>query len=236
MLEELQTAFATPASAVGHFTYGLLVVSMIMRNMTWLRIVAILSGLLAIFYRLYLVPDAVSVLWETAFVLVNVVQLAISWVQHMRARFSEEEAEFVQMIVPILPRALAHKLMRIGSWRNFAEGERLTSDGVVVPDLMFIVSGAALIEKNGQPVATCKRGDFVGEMSFITGAPASADVFASGEVRCLCFERSRLKRLLEKEPDIRSALDASFSRNLIDKLVSSNEGRFGPTSTAPSPA
>jgi len=48
----LESAFST-GGLVGHFAYMLLVLSMVMRRMIWLRILVILSALVAIAYALF---------------------------------------------------------------------------------------------------------------------------------------------------------------------------------------
>ena len=236
MFHEIQDAFSSPVQAIAHLSYLLLVVSMMMRDMTRLRVLAVTAGVVEIFYRVNFLYDPVSIFWKSLFILVNLVQLAILWYEHMRASFSEDEEHFIKTIVPGLRRARAHKLVRAGTWKNAMPGERLTTDGVVVPDLMFISGGAVRIEKAGQIVAVCADGDFIGEMSFITGEPASADAIADRPVRYLSFERAALGRLLDAEPELRAALEASFNRNLIDKLVKSNDDRVGREGPPPMPA
>ena len=59
-----------------------------------LRILAVASGLAKIVYRGVFVLDPVSVLWETVFVLVNVIQLLIIWYYEYQHRFSEEQQHF----------------------------------------------------------------------------------------------------------------------------------------------
>jgi CRP-like cAMP-binding protein len=58
----------------------------------------------------------------------------------------------------------------------------------------------------------------VGELSWVTGAPASADVVATGGVRCLCWERDALKEFLEHHPVIRQALQVILGEDLARKL------------------
>lgn len=223
MLEIIQDAFSTPGQSVGHISYVLIIVSMLMRDIFWLRIFAVLSGFVELWYRLAFIHDPVSVFWETIFIAVNVVQLALLWNDHFRVRFTPDEEQFVQAIVPHLHRVRAHKLVKTGQWRTFAPGQYLTHDGQLAPELVFISTGQVDIKKAGVSVALCSTGDFIGEMSIITGEPASADAVAKTEVSCLCFERSALGELTGSEADLRHALEASFNRNLAAKLVKAND-------------
>src|SRR5262249_34843198 len=155
--------------SVGHATYILLIASMLMRDMVWLRTIAIGSAILKIYYRLDLVPDPVSVFWESVFVIVNVGQLVLLWWLNARMVFSEDERAFISNACPNVSNHRARKLLRCGQWRRPSEPEVLTEQGKQVEHLMFVAKGNVEIARDGEVVATCGPGDFVGEMSFITG-------------------------------------------------------------------
>jgi hypothetical protein len=69
----LESAFST-GGLVGHASYLLLVLSMMMRGMTLLRIFVILSAFVSILYDMVWLKDPVGVFWESMLVLVNIVQ------------------------------------------------------------------------------------------------------------------------------------------------------------------
>ena len=223
----------TDGHAFGHLGYLLLVASMMMRKIAILRGLAIASGVASVVYALFFVYDPVTVVWQSLFVGVNVIQVAILEYDRWRAHVSDDEEHFIETVVPNLHRALSLKLIRAGTWKTANADEPLAIEGRMVPELVFVSDGKVRIEKDGQTVAQCTRGDFVGEISFITHQPATADAFAVGLVRYLSFEREALRRVLAAERELRHALESSFNRNLIDKLVKSNESKLGeePVST-----
>lgn len=79
----LESAFSSEG-ALGHFAYLLLVSSMLMRRMFWLRLLVIASALVAIAYSALILTDPVSTFWETLLVIVNIGQLSLSWWQDRR--------------------------------------------------------------------------------------------------------------------------------------------------------
>ena len=99
----------------------------------------------------------------------------------------------------------------------------LVEEGQATPQLVFIARGAASVEKAGTIVGVCGPGDFLGEMSFLTGKPASATVRVANEIRCCVYDPGVLKALAKKNPGIRQALEYSFNRNLVGKLERMNE-------------
>jgi Cyclic nucleotide-binding domain len=222
-LSDFMVSLAHPNFLLGHITYALLIVSMLMRDIAWLRAIAVLSSITKIFYRSYFVYDPVTIVWEFAFVLVNLGQLALLWWETRNRGFSDEERRFIDKALPRVLPASSRRFLRRGTWRDAPAETPLTDEGKAVPNLLFLSEGVVRIERGGQIVAVCGPGDFVGEMSFITGAPASATAVAAKPVRYLSFDQKTLSEILRDEPDLRHALESSFNRNLIDKLVRLHE-------------
>lgn len=75
VLHDLQLTLTDPRLLFGHFTYLLLIVSMLMRRIVWLRAIAVAAGISKVIYRIFFIFDPVSVLWESMFVLVTVGEL-----------------------------------------------------------------------------------------------------------------------------------------------------------------
>lgn len=214
----------SPHFAWAHWPYALLVLSMLMRDIVWLRAIAIVAGVSRIFIRAAILYDPVTVLWETALVLINVGQLLLIWWDKRHTHSNEDEALLASTIMPGLSGRAVRRLMRQARWRTVEEGAVLLQEGQTVTDLLFVTDGAARIEKGGALVAICSRGDFVGEMGFVSGHVATATVIADRPMRLANFDAVALKASLAEDKDLRHALEASFNRNLIGKLNRANGG------------
>jgi hypothetical protein len=212
----------SPLFAWAHWPYVLLVLSMLMRDMVWLRTIAIVAGVSRIIIRAAILYDPVTVLWETALVLINVGQLLLIWWDKRHTHSNEDEALLVSTVMPGLSGRALRQLMRLARWRTVEEGTVLLQEGQPVTDLLFVTDGAARIERGGMLVAICSRGDFVGEMSFVSGKVATATVIADRPMRLADFDVVALKAGLADDKDFRHALEASFNRNLIGKLNRAN--------------
>jgi hypothetical protein len=211
-----------PHFAWVHWPYALLVISMLMRRMVWLRTIAIVAGVSRIIIRSTILYDPVTVVWETALVLINVGQLLLIWWDKGHAHSNEHEALLAATILPGHSGRSTRKLMALARWRNVEAGATLLREGQPVTELLFVADGAAQIEKGGTLIAVCSRGDFVGEMSFVSGNAATATVIADRPMRLASFDAATLKARLAVDKDLRHALEASFNRNLIGKLSRSN--------------
>ena len=220
-MQQFFDAFTDPANLVGHIAYVFLIGSMMMRSMHWLRLFAIAAGAISAVYY-FTLSDYVSVFWESLFSLVNVIQLSLLAIENRRGKFSEEEQLFFESVLRNVERAHARALIKAGNWFDVKVGETLVIQGTWPKRLKFIVSGHAQISVDGNEIAFVGPGDFLGEMSYLTGKAATATATAITPVRFLSFERSKLESELDKHADLRHALEAGFNRNLVEKLVKSN--------------
>jgi hypothetical protein len=210
-------------NAVGHLNYILVILCVSMTRMLWLRIFGIASGAVGVLYYGFLVNDNVSATWEFIFATVNAVQLAVVLLAGRRRRMTEDERFFIKTVMPKLEGNLRARVLKLARWQTREPGEVLVDEGQVKPGLVFIARGAASVERAGVLVGVCGPGDFLGEMSFLTGKPASATVRVANETRCCVFDPGALRVLIDRNPDIRQALEYSFNRNLVGKLERMNE-------------
>ena len=231
MIDELLRGLSDPVILFGHFTYFLLIVSMLMRRMVTLRIVAVGSGIAKIAYRAFFVLDPVSVLWETIFVLVNIGQLLIIWYYEYHHRFADEERHFADNMPAGVDRSAIKRLLDLADLQRHATGDVLTTEGEPVKRLMYLADGIVKIELGDRVVAICGPGDYIGELSFLSGRPASATATVVKPTRILAFDQARLTASIEADPQLRRTLESALNRNLAGKLVRSND-----TGQEPQPA
>lgn len=220
-LAEFWTDFSQPENLLGHLAYVLLITSMMMRNINWLRALAILAGTLSAFYY-WTLDDKVSMFWETIFTLVNIAQLMILQIENRRGIFNEDEDYFIKTCLPNIERSYARRLVKLGAWTEVQDETILVFENKVPDKLKFIVSGKADVFRDEKLIGRVGRGDFVGEISYLTGETATATAIVTEPVRYLAFGQERLREHLSRNTEVRHALETSFNRNLVDKLIKSN--------------
>lgn len=214
--------FTSPGKLLGHLSYVLLVASMMMRSMKWLRIIAVSAGVVSALYGYFFLRDFVTVFWEVIFVTVNLIQLLLLEIGNRRARFTEDERRFIETAVPNVEKAVARRLLKHASWVEYEVGTVLVVEGTPVEQLHFIIEGAVQIEKEGAIIGVCGHDDFIGEIGFLTGSPATATATVANSARCFTFDREGTQSLLRRDETLRHALESSFNRNLVGKLVKAN--------------
>ncbi len=215
---DIDNAF-TWGAAVGHVSYMLLVLSMMMRTMTKLRIIAVSAGLTSMAYGFFWLNDPVTVFWETVFVSVNLVQLLIITYENRHATFSDEQKVVIESMVPGSDRRNARRILSLGSWHEADPGTVLIEEDQMTTHLILLVRGAVQVERNSKIIGVCGEGDFLGEISYLNDVAATATAVVANHVRYFSFERERLSEFLKRDPELRQRVEASFNRNLVGKLV-----------------
>ncbi len=223
MLEELIQGLSDPVILFGHFTYLLLIISMLMRRMVALRILAVASGVAKIVYRAFFVLDPVSVLWETIFVLVNIGQLLIIWYYEHHHRFADDERHFADNMPEGVDRSALKRLLDLSELERHDPSAILTTEGQPVRRLMYLADGIVKIEHGDRVVAICGPGDYIGELSFLSGNPASATATVVKPARVLAFDQTRLNAATASDTQLRRTLESALNRNLAGKLARSND-------------
>ncbi len=219
------TAFYQSALSVdgfiGHASYLLLILSMLMTRMWLLRIFAIGSGLLSISYSV-MISDFVSATWEVIFVAVNLGQLFLQAYRNRMARFTPEERLFRETVVPLLEPVLVRRLLNLAHWREVESGVTLIEHGELASHMLFILEGEVTVSVHAAVVGSCGAGALSGEISVLTGMPATATIISSRPTRYLAFEREALRRLMRREPEIEHAIDQCFRTDMRQKLAAAN--------------
>lgn len=223
MLEQLLRGLTDPVILFGHFTYLLLIVSMLMRRMVTLRLLAVASGLAKIVYRGVFVLDPVSVLWETIFVIVNVVQLLIIWYYEYHHRFDAEHQHFADSMPVTVDRSAIKRLLDLADLERFEPGHVLTTEGERVTRLVYIADGIVKVEHADRVVAICGPGDYIGELSFLSGNPATATATVVKPTRVLVFDQARLTTAVGNDAQLRRTLESALNKNLAGKLMRAND-------------
>lgn len=214
----LDSAFST-GGLVGHLSYILLIISMLMRRLGPLRVFVILSALVAILYDSVWLKDPIGLFWESLLVLVNIAQLSLAWRANRRARFSAEERPFVEARFPDLTNGEARRLLDRGLWVSGEAGAVLTVEGEPVSHLIYLASGEAEISYRGKVFTRCGSGNFIGEMSVREKGPASADATLTQPSRYWMISGRAVRRLWRDEPAIARGLEKGFSLDWRDKLA-----------------
>jgi CRP-like cAMP-binding protein len=155
---------------------------------------------------------------ETSWVTISLMGIARHWYVMNFLTLSEEEAQVAAVLTPGLKKDRAKRLLRLGRFVDAPAEMRIATEGEALKDLSLVVEGHCRIERGGQTVAILRQGALVGELTYATGAPATASVVVAEPSRLFQTDCAQLRAFLVKNEDIAAALEGSITGDLRRKL------------------
>jgi hypothetical protein len=202
-----------------HLANVLLLLSFLVRDILWLRLLNVLAGLAFIAYFAASSPFAwAPVAWNTLFLSINLAQIWRLLLERRPVRLGADELSLYQLAFRSLtPREFA-RLLAIGRWGEAGPGDRLVEQGVVLDHMLVLYTGATHVVVGAARVAQLRPGQLVGEMGFLTDAKTSAAVVAAEPTRYLALPTTALRDLFKRHPELRAAMQMVIGSDLVAKL------------------
>lgn len=211
------------AAIAGHLAFGLIAFSFLVKDILWLRIMSILASLFSVLYNFYIPVDPMwlAINWNIVFILVNLYHIAVIIYEKRPVHMNPKDKELYETLFKELTPVEYLKITKIAEWHKYTAGEVLIKHSALVTDLVLIYNGTVEVEVDGNIVAELKDGQFVGEMSFLTEKPATANCIVKHDCECIVWKQPEFKELLKRNPSlyftIQSLLSAQVSSNLVKK-------------------
>lgn len=160
---------------------------------------------------------------EISWCVISIIGMARLYLVHRFITLSEEEAEVARRIVPGLKKDKVRRLLRLGQFVDAPEGEILTVQGEPVREVAMVLSGLCHIERGTKHVASISVGALVGELTFATGAPATASVRTVTPCRLFLIRREALLGFLQRNPEAMADMERSVAGDLRLKLAATTD-------------
>ncbi|MEM7779854.1 MAG: cyclic nucleotide-binding domain-containing protein [Pseudomonadota bacterium] len=204
-----------------------LVAAMVPTQVRTIRLLALAAGLLALAYLGMSGGSILALAIAAAFVIVNAMRLAELHRRARRGNMTAEERELFDHVMQMEDPNKQNRLRDLMQWRDVDVGEALIAQDQLDPPLIYIATGRAKIVRDAEIVGECAGGEFVGEMSHISGQRASASVEVTEPMRMAQIDRDALAQLARSVPEIGRAVDSAFNRSLAAKVMRMNQTTSG---------
>lgn len=159
-------------------------------------------------------------LWSVALLLLSLYQLSGLLQERRPVPLSKHEQRLHELVFSQLrPRELI-SLLAEAEWRDLPAGSTVLETGSTSREMLIIAGGAVGVRADGREVAELNEGQLVGEMGFISGKAASADVIAKTDLRLAAWDHLRLQAFLETRPNLEAAVQRVIGADLVRKLSS----------------
>lgn len=189
------------------------------RDILWLRVLAVASSLAAIpYFLLQPTPLWAAFGWSVLFTGINIFQSWRLLVERRPVKLTAEEAEVRRMVFSDLPPRKVLQVLSIGSWVTAAPGERLIARGKPVEYVSLLVHGEAQVAKDDHVLGQMGAGDLVGSALLMTGAVAEVDAMTISPARIVRWEAATLERYLNANPETRNLFQRHLARDLAGKV------------------
>lgn len=93
-------------------------------------------------------------------------------------------------------------LARLTTEISVKDGQTLVKQGQLGKEAMVIMSGTAVVRRNGRKIDEMGPGDFFGEMSLIDEMPRNADVVASSDMSLLLMDSKEFSTIFDQYPKV----------------------------------
>ena len=204
-----------------HAAFFLTAAAFLLRDILWLRALTICANIFLIYgaYSSLNGPMWPNIYYYLGLVSINALHGAYLLYERTLTRLSGLEQIAYDSVFRALDRVSVKKLLRAGEWLVLLPGEMLVHAGQPAERVYAVVDGTVTVKLMDKIVTSLAAGNFVGEISYLTDGPATADVVAEEPVRCVAWERELLHRLLDRNKDLHAVMYAAFGADLAAKLA-----------------
>jgi CRP-like cAMP-binding protein len=207
---------------LGLFAGLLLIAGFVMTSIRKLRLFALGAGVAALMAFGANPSEPLPIVLAAAFVLINGTQLGVLMGRERFGRSLVDERGLFAEILCIDNTAQQNRLRDLLTWRDVSGGKLLLEQDQPSPPLIYIAQGRARIEYDGKLIGVSGAGDFVGEMSLVSGKPAAASVIACDGMRVAEFDRDALGHFAREVPELGNAITSALNRGLAEKVARMN--------------
>lgn len=206
-------------------TFSINAFSYVMRDIKWLRIITIVAmvGDLFVYYNI----RAGSPLWvqfgmSALIIVINAVMLFFLWKEKQAQHFAGDAGWLYEHVFGPLTPGEFRRVLKLGRWSHLQEGEYVLHKGTVVGEVGFVVHGRLDATWGDTLLNSVAPGGLVGEISYLTGKHASADVNAGTDTVLFVLPHGVLDQIKLERPDLHTKLMYVLGREVAQKLAAAN--------------
>jgi hypothetical protein len=193
----------------------------IVKDILWLRVLIIIGFNIELVYhfRDLHAPEWAEIVWCGFYILVNGYQFTMLYRERRNLKFTDEELALHAKVFKDMPKSAFRKLLNIAGQEDLPTDFVMVHQNTTIDKLALISDGLAKIEVDDAIVSYVRNGQFVGEMSFLSGNLTTATVTTIDETRCLLWDKEQLKELMKKDIEVETSLRMVFNSDLLSKLM-----------------
>lgn len=220
----------TLSEVCGHGSFILVAISYAVDDFLHLRIIAVAGSAVMLCFTYFHPHGRVLWLpfkWNALFIAINSYRIGkVMLDRHYAEKISPDMIHVRDEHFSILDPPDFARLVRIGNVEVVKEGDCLVKQGELHQYIRLVIDGEFNVYRDGKLTYKIEEGNFISEVGLHAGlllpgkVESCCSIVASKPGRTLCWERDELMALLRREKQLRRALKAALSWDIIRKLKS----------------
>lgn len=206
---------------IAQAAYGLTLLSYSVRNVAWLRALAIAASCVAILYGFNASrePLWIPILWNLLFITVNGVHLALSRWRARDVALGPLEDFLAKTVLMNFPQAEVRSFTALAGEGELAAGSQLIHFNTEISHLFCILKGKVDIMVKERKVAELGPGRFVGEMSLLTRSRTRADVIVAEDLKVLVWKHEDIEKWVNSDASRLGLLQSALGTQIVEELL-----------------
>lgn len=204
-------------SMIIHFAYFTTFVALAIRDVLFLRVVLSFANILQVVYQYGFNDNPDIAIWNALFLMINTIQVFKLLRERSPVKIPDDIEDIYRSKFSDMTQREFLYFWNLGQQKDVTDTE-LMKEGDYQKSLFLILSGNAQVARDGRVIATLHRPEFVGEISFITKEPASADVYAKSKLYYIEWNQNDLRRLKKSNSSFWTKLNQILGEDLARKI------------------
>ena len=190
------------------------------KEVLWLRIILASSHLMIFTNNYYYAQNYNVAIWNFIFIIVNLIQVVRIY-DDRKPRFIPDEIKdlYDGIFSDFSPKEFLY-FMQLGEIEEVGKNQKIIAMGEHQLDLLLILEGGAVVSRDGVDIAHLNRGQFLGEISFLTNQPASANVTSGHSgLKYIKWDQSKIKTIKISNHTFWSKLNSVLTNDITLKIT-----------------
>lgn len=201
-----------------HLANILVLCSFLVKDILVLRVLSITAG---VFFSAFFLsqdpPMYDTVVWNSIFGLVNLLQIGRLFYQNRKIPLSHDETFLQQQYFSSLTALDIRKLYQLATVETFAQGDAI-GNVVGQQDLRLILRGHLDLQLENESTFACVMGHFIGVQSFISKQDSTDTGIVVEQITCLKWDRKELEKWAGDSQQRHNLLLSALSKDLLQKM------------------
>ena len=194
------------------------VAALALRDQLKLRAVLLVSIMLnAVYNDLTTPPSYESIFWNIVMFVINLIVLVQIVLDRTHIGMSGEENDLFSAFEILTPGEF-RSIVKMARWGTAEGGETMTREGERPPELFYVLTGTATIEKAGRSFDVGPK-TFIGEIAFLQGSVASATATLGAGARYVSWPVEDLNKRIEGRQTLKHAVVRLISFDMAMKVA-----------------